>query len=144
MIRDFDQFLDTLDRAHTGPVAETYEWDSKIIPRNIRKYLKKYNLEKTCDPANPINTDDDLADRYFQAALDLAEETGILCLDTHRVLKYSREEILAGLKNALSEFTLGENKDTITIKARKPEDSRRPIFGGPLSIQVSEQYFKPI
>ena len=70
MITDKSRVLQTLERIHNGPVADTFTWDATIIPRAIRKILKQYRLEKTCDPNNPVNTNDDLSDKFFQAGLD--------------------------------------------------------------------------
>ena len=136
--------MSVLDRAHSGPVCETFKWDTEVIPRSIAANLKKYDLLKTCNPDTPVNQDLELADRYFRAAVDTAVDVGMLCLDTHRVIKFSREEIEQGMKDAPSEFSLGEGKDIAVFKHRKISDPTKPIWICPLSIAVSEELFVPL
>jgi len=144
MALDRDRLMQLLDRAHTGPVCEQFEWDTRVIPGTIAKNLKKYDLLKTCDPKNPINQDDDLADRFFQAGMDTAVEAGLLCIDTQRRIQYNREEIKAGLEAAPSEFTLGEGKEVATFKYRDVEDPTLPVWISPLSIAMTEDLFIPM
>jgi methylamine---corrinoid protein Co-methyltransferase len=141
---DRERLLTVLDRAHTGPIMESYEWDTRVIPRTIRQILKKYDLQKTCDPANPISMNDELADRFFQAGLEAAEEIGLLCTDTHRVIKFSRDELLHGLDAAPAEFTIGENGQEVTFKHRNLNDATKPVWVCPLSIAVTEDVFLPL
>jgi methylamine--corrinoid protein Co-methyltransferase len=144
MALDRDRFMQVLDRAHTGPVIEIFDWDTRVIPQTIAANLKRYDLLKTCDPENPINQDDDLADRYFQAGLDTAIETGLLCIDTQRQIKFSREEIQAGLEAAPSEFTLGSGDQMATFKYRGLDDPTPPVWVCPLSIAMTEDLFIPV
>jgi hypothetical protein len=134
MAIDRERLLRVLDRAHTGPVCETFQWDTEVIPRTIAANLRKYNLVKTCDPQNPINQDDDLADRFFQAGMDTALEAGMLCIDTQRRIKFSREELVEGLAAAPAEFTLGEGNEIALFKHRGMDDSTPPVWVCPLSI----------
>jgi len=141
---DRERLLTVLERAHTGPVCETYEWDTRVIPGTLRSILKKYELEKTCDPVDPINMNDELADRFFQAGLEAAEQIGLLCTDTHRVIKFSREELLQGLEAAPAEFTVGENGQEVMFKHRNLNDPTEPVWIAPLSIAVTEDVFVPL
>ena len=61
------KILRTLDKARTGDRVLEKDWDQKIVPRTLKEVAKKYNLLGTCDPNNPVNTDPELADRFFQA-----------------------------------------------------------------------------
>lgn len=141
---DRDRLLTVLERAHTGPICETFEWDTRVIPGAIKKYLSTYELNKTCDPQNPINMDDELADRFFRAGMEAAEEIGLLCLDTHRVIKFSRDELTAGLDAAPAEFTVGEMGQEVTFKHRGISDPTSPVWVSPLSIAVTEEVFLPL
>lgn len=133
-----------LDRAHTGPVCENFEWDTEVVPKTIATNLRKYELQNTCNPDNSINQDDELVDRYFQAAVDTAAEVGMLCLDTHRVIKFSRKEIEEALGSAPSEFALGEGDEVAVFRHRSFEDTTPPIWISPLSIAVDEDLFVPL
>ena len=141
---DRDRLMLVLDRAHSGPVCETFKWDTQVIPQTIAANLRKYDLQNTCDPDNPVNQDDGLADRYFQAAMDTAVEVGMLCLDTQRVIKFSREEIEQAMKAAPAEFTLGEGNEVAVFKHRTFEDPAPPVWICPLSIAVTEDLFVPL
>ena len=59
------KILATLDTARTGARVLEKDWDQKIVPRTLKQIAKKYNLLGTCDPNNPVNTDGELADRFF-------------------------------------------------------------------------------
>jgi methylamine--corrinoid protein Co-methyltransferase len=139
-----DAFLEILDRAHKGVPCEAKDWDRKIISSKVSEKLKEHGLKGTCRPECPINTDDSLADEFFKAGFDLAVETGMLCLDTERVIKFTEEEIRKTIDRAPSELALGQGPDRRVIRARKPEDSIKPIAVSPLSIVVSEELWVPL
>ncbi len=133
-----------MDRAHSGPTYTEKEWNTKVIPKGVAEKLKEHGLEKTCDPKNPINMDDGLADEFFKAGFEFAVETGMLCLDTRRVIKFSEEELKEVLKAAPSEVNLGQGSDRITMRERRPEDKTPPAFAAPLGIAVSEDLWIPL
>jgi len=141
---DRDRLMQVLNRAHNGPVCETFKWDTEIIPQTIAKNLVNYDLRGTCDPENPVNQDDELADRFFQAGMDTAVEVGMLCIDTQRRITFSREEIEQAMEAAPVEFTLGEGDQKSVFKHRTFEDPTPPVWVCPLSIAVSEDLFVPI
>lgn len=141
---DREKLMDVLERAHKGPVCKENEWNIKVIPQTMAEQARKYGLQNTCDPSNLINQDDDLADRFFQAGLDAAVETGMLCTDTHRVIKFSREEILSAVEQAPEEFWLGEGDQRVYFKHRQIEDPSPPVWIAPLSIAVTEDIFVPM
>src|SRR3990170_2674055 len=65
------KLLDVLDRAHNGPVVSLKDWDSRVIPTKIAKKLKEHGLNNTCNRKDPVNTDDALADEFFNAGFEL-------------------------------------------------------------------------
>jgi methylamine--corrinoid protein Co-methyltransferase len=136
-------FLEVLDRAHSGPVCEVGEWDKRVIPGKIMEKLKEHGLSRTCSPENPVNTDDGLADKFWEAGFEFAVETGMLCINTERVIKFSEEEVKEALRLAPKEITVGESSDKVVIRARRPEDPRPPVFRSGFGI-VSEELFMPI
>ncbi len=139
-----ERLLTVLERAHRGPICKQFDWDTRVIPGTIAAKLKEYGLQKTCDPRAPINQNLELADRYFQAAMDVATEVGMLCLDTQRVIKFSREELEAGLDAAPCEFALGEGNQRVLFKHRGLDDPTPPVWVSPLSIAVTEDVFVPL
>ena len=130
--------LEVLDRAHTGPVCLVKDWDARVIPDALAQTLKKHELLHTCDPQEPINVDDALADHFFEAGFELALELGMLCIDTERRILMEAQELWDTLHKIPPELVLGEGRDRVIMYPRKPEDPRRPLFKAPLGIAVSE------
>jgi methylamine--corrinoid protein Co-methyltransferase len=138
------KLVEMLQRAKDGPSCSVREWEIKVIPQTVKKYLKKYDLEHTFNKEVPVNQDLALADRFFEAGLELAVEIGLLCPETEAVIKVSREEILQAIEEAPDHLILGEGPDQFILKAREVEDKNPPTFIGPLSIQVDEELYVPI
>jgi len=133
--------LEVLSRAQTGEYCTQKEWDTKRIPLTIRNILKENGLQKTCDMENPVNTDMELADKFFAAGYQAALELGYLCTDTDRIISVSKEELDNALKFAPSEITVGEGKDASVIKARTPSDPYPMKAATSLGITVSEDVY---
>ena len=138
------KLMGMLQRAKDGPPMTMREWETKVIPETVKRYLKKYDLAGTYNPEEPVNQDPELADRFFEAGLEMAAEIGLFMTDTDSVIHVSKEEILEALKDAPEVLTLGEGTDKVDLLARYPEDPRPPVFAGPLSIQVDEELYVPI
>jgi len=83
-------FWDAAKRSETGPYIKEEDFDRKIT-QVAGKIVKKHGIKY--DPENVIPTDDDLADRVYQAGLELFLELGIFCKDTGRLIRFSRSEV---------------------------------------------------
>lgn len=132
---------DILARIKDGDPCSTRDWDNKVVPRAVKKILKKYDLMGTYHPDIPVNQDFALADRYFEAGLELAELIGVQCTDTETVIRFTRKELLNALQQAPEALVLGSGTDRVTLKARKPEDTTKPLFCTSLSIQIDEPLY---
>ena len=78
-----DEFLNILDKAENGPMVDINDWDQTYIYQTIKDLIKKYDIKiDVQDPGVP--SDDDMADRVFEAAMDLAVQRGVYCTDTGR------------------------------------------------------------
>jgi methylamine---corrinoid protein Co-methyltransferase len=130
-----------LERAHKGEYCTSKEWDVKRVPTAVRTVLKKYNLEKTCDKENPINTDMTLADTFYKAGFELALMLGNFVEDTERIIQVNEEELSNAIKFAPSELFIGEGKDGTLLKARKPSDPYPCKVASSLGITVSEDIY---
>lgn len=136
-------YLDILDRAKTGPQIKKNDWDLEHVVIPTKQIVRKYDLK--WDKHSVIPTDPDLADRVFQAALDLAEETGVYCINTERAIKFTREELLQGLQAAPKSLLMGEGKDSRTLFARKICDPRPPlVWAGNPGVPTPEELFLPM
>jgi methylamine---corrinoid protein Co-methyltransferase len=133
--------LEILHRAQTGEYCTQKQWDTKKIPLTIRNILKEHDLQKTCDMENPVNTDMELADRFYAAGYQAALELGYLCTDTDRIISVSKEELDSALKHAPAELTVGEGKDATVLKARTPSDPYPMKAATSLGITLSEDIY---
>jgi methylamine--corrinoid protein Co-methyltransferase len=135
--------FDIYDRAKTGPIVEEKKWDFEIIPQTATKLKKKYDIKM--DKTTIIPEDKTLINNLFNAGLDMLTECGIYCIDTGRVIKYTRDEILMALKAAPTHFTYGEGKEAINVVPRHSSEKRPPVIqGGPTGSPCSEEMFLPI
>ena len=131
--------IEILERTRTGESCAVKDWDVRRIPKAVRSMLEKHNLRHCCDPTNPVNCDDSLADAFFRAGYELALELGMLCETTERVVRVSEEELASALKFAPSELFVGSGKDGTLLKTRTPSDPYPMPFGASLGITVSEE-----
>jgi methylamine--corrinoid protein Co-methyltransferase len=136
--------LKTINKTRTGKRCTEKEWDFKRIPQAVKEVLKKYDLNGTCDLENPVNGDEELADRFFKAGYELALRLGLFCPETERIIGIDEEELERAWKKIPDRFDVGLGEEKVTIRARKPSDGVPPIFIGPLSLQVDEDLYVPI
>jgi methylamine--corrinoid protein Co-methyltransferase len=132
--------FEAYNRAKTGPKIEEKEWDYKIIPQNAKRLKEKYGLKFNKEQIIP--TDEDMINRIFKAGLEMLVETGVYCMDTGRVIKYTEEEVLYAIKTAPKKVTIGEGRDAVELAGRKGNAPTPPIIqGGPTGAPVSEDLF---
>jgi methylamine--corrinoid protein Co-methyltransferase len=121
-------FNTVVERALTGPICTEKDFDLGIFVPNLRKVIEKYGIKY--DPQNPVPSDDDLADRVWQAGMEFLVETGVYCLDTERRILFTREEIEGAIESAPSNVVYGEGKDARLMPRRVPEDETPPWCSG--------------
>jgi methylamine--corrinoid protein Co-methyltransferase len=144
MSHSITELIKYMDRAKTGKRVTLKEWDYEILPKTLKEIAKKYGLEKTCDPKNPVNTDLELADQFFKAGVEAALRLGLYNDDTETIITVTEEELMSSVEAAPAELPIGKGREQVVIKARKPSDGVPPIYGGPLSIQMNEEYYIPL
>jgi methylamine--corrinoid protein Co-methyltransferase len=139
----YNYMLSVLDKADNGPIIEEKVWDLNFINRTVKELVKKYEIRWNANVFVP--SDDALADRLFEAGMEMAREVGVYCLDTKRQLKWSQEELDYILSTATGEETIGLGDDQVTIRHRFPdENSPTTKVGGPYGTPVPEELFVPI
>ena len=137
------RLIDVLQRAESGPIMDEADFERKLLGPAIKKVVEEYDIRYTGEEI--INCNDDLADRVFQAALDLAGEVGIFNQSTSRRITWSREEIERDLKVAPSVASLGDGEQQFLISARKPDDRKRmSVLGGVVGIPFPEDMYLPL
>jgi len=111
--------LDIAERIQKGPKMEEKKWDLSLF-KKMGELSKKYGINY---PSNGsyLNSDDDIVDRAFQAALDFLVEMGIYCVSTRRVVNFDEKEVLTAIREAPNETTVGEGRDARVIKKKRVE-----------------------
>jgi len=117
-------FFEVIRRTLNGPYYSEKDYDMKVVVPKLREVVKKYDI--CYDPENPIPNDDQLADDVFRAALELCVETGCYCTDTSRVIRFTKEEVLEGLRDTPSAPVFGEGADKKALVGRQPESDIPP------------------
>jgi len=136
------RFWDVLERAEKGRIVDAKEWD-RMIGRVAAQVVSDYDLKY--DPEDPVPEDDSLADRMFEAAVELFEKTGIYCIDTSKVIEFTRDEIMEALDGTPDRVIYGSGNDTIEVPHREVEDSRDPsVHFSAVGTPVTEELFVPI
>jgi methylamine---corrinoid protein Co-methyltransferase len=138
------KITEILNRSQDGEYCTVKEWDIRRIPKAVKATLKKYDLVNTCTPENPVNTDPELADRFFKAGYEMALGLGMLCETTDRIIKASEEELAEAIKAAPSQLTVGFGEDASIIKARTPSDPYPTKLAASLGITMSEEVWPAV
>ncbi len=138
MIRNF---LDICERSYHGPAVKKADWDMTVVDA-VADLVEKYDLAWDNAVITPV--DDALMDRMFLAARELITAIGVYNISTERVIPLAAGEIDAALRNQKQSLVMGEGKDAVTLFARKPEDSRRPLlWAGNPGCPTPERLFLP-
>ena len=142
-MKQHPRLLDVLERSDTGPIMQEVDFERNLVGPTIKTLVEKYEIKYTGDYF--VNTDDDLADRVYQAGLEFASQVGVYNQSTSRQLLWSRDEIEDAIKSCNATGTLGFGEQECTMVARKPEDAQRVgLFGGVIGIPFPEEMYIPI
>lgn len=133
-------YLEILDRAHSGPYLSEENWDLEKVAMTARRLVKKYKV--AYDPNEIVTSDPAIADAIYQAGYEMAVELGAYSRSTERIIELSQDEIDAGIRNMKKTLVMGEGKDARTLHARTLDDDLPPLFfGGSPGTPVPERYF---
>jgi len=132
-------FWEVVKRSEKGPFIKEEEFDRKV-GLVAKQLVKKFGIRY--DPEQVVPADDDLADRIYQASLELFLELGIYCRDTSRLITFSRDEVEWALKHATTTVTYGQGEDVRVMTHRGIEDSTPPFcLCTPVGCTVAEERF---
>ena len=130
------------DRAKVGEKCTQDDWDLMKIPMKTMELKQKYGLDFK---GEFVPTDKDMMGNLFKAGFEMLLECGIYCTDTHRIVKYTEDEIWDAINNVQKEFTLGTGRDAVRVSKREIGDKKKPIVqGGPTGSPISEEVFMPV
>ena len=113
-------------RLEAGPKMAAEVFDLDVVFANARRLSEKYKI--VYDKASPVPSDDDLADRTFQAAVDFVAETGVFCPDTSSVIRFTRDEVLEAVANSRGRCVMGRGKDRYEWTPRLPDSDTKPWY----------------
>ena len=134
-------FYEVVDRAFTGRHCSEAEFEMEVLVPKVQEVISKYDIKY--DPETPIPSDDDLADRVFEAGLELYRDVGTFCPDTERIIRFSEEELRQALDEAPRDPSFGEGKDIRVARQRKPDSSDPPfcfLGAGGAAVSDEERY----
>ncbi len=121
---EFFDFLEVIRRAESGERVREEDFDKKIGKKTL-DLRKKYEIN--FHPESVVSTDDGLADRLYQAGVELFLGLGVFCIDTQRVIRFTEEELRWALEHAPKEVQYGRENETVSVFPRKVEDRRDPV-----------------
>lgn len=134
--------IDFQERSLTGPVMKTDDFDLEFAMK-IRELVSKYNIKYNPDE---LVVDDETADAVFNAGVELLADVGLYHLNTQRVVKYTKEEILQFTnerKENPSKITMGSGDDEMVIEYRTSADKRQPVMYAGVAGAIQEDDFVP-
>jgi methylamine--corrinoid protein Co-methyltransferase len=132
-------FWEVIERCTTGERMKEPEYD-RLLWKCVTELTEKYDIH--VDPEHPIPDDDALADRAYEAGVELFARMGFYCLDTGRVVRFTRKELESRLERAPDQYVWGEGKDKGVTYARQVEDTRDPSFvASGLGVPVPQDMF---
>jgi len=125
-------------RSEQGPYIKESEYEKKLVYL-VAKLVKESGLK--FDPDKPVPADDGVADRLWQAGLDLFLELGVYNQSTERLIQFSRDEVLDEVAAAPNAVVLGAGKDQVIERHRDVEsDIPCLMHSGPTGTPVTERY----
>lgn len=130
--------LEIVKRSENGPYIKETEFEMGLSKRTA-ELVSKYGL--TYDPQVPVPADDDMADRLYQAGLELFVDMGVYNMTTERRIFFTKDEVEEIVAMARPSLVLGEGKDAIVAQHREVEgDIPCTVLSGPTGTPCSEKY----
>lgn len=113
--------FDILDRSYSGEkIDDEKKWDLRVWKKAV-ELAKKYGIKY--DPKTTVACDDAMADRCFEAAIQLLDQVGVFNVGTKRVIRFEEEEIRKGLSQLRDNIIMGEGRDRVILSRRRVESS---------------------
>jgi methylamine--corrinoid protein Co-methyltransferase len=127
-----------VERSENGPFMKESDFDMALAMKTS-ELANKYNL--VFDRQIVVPSDEDLADRVYQAGLDLFVEMGAYNQSTERRILFSREEVEVAVAAAPNAVSLGTGKDAVVMRHLEIESGQpNVVHSGPTGTPCSERY----
>jgi methylamine--corrinoid protein Co-methyltransferase len=132
------RLAEIVKRSDSGPYMKEPDFEMALIKR-VPELVSEHGLK--FDPQTPVPSDDDMADRLYQAGLQLFVDLGVYNQSTERRILFSRDEVEETVAAAPSSFVLGTGKDAVVMRHREVEgDTPCTVLSGPTGTPCSERY----
>jgi methylamine--corrinoid protein Co-methyltransferase len=126
-----------VERSETGPFMKESDFDMAVA-RRIAELVKQYGIR--FDRQRVVPAAADLADRVYQAGMDLFVEMGVYNQTTERRITFSRSEVVDAVATAPHAVTLGAGRDAVVMRHLAVEGAERAIVhSGPTGTPCSER-----
>jgi len=131
-------FPTLVERSENGPYMKESDYDLALA-RKVVELVRKHGLR--FDPQVIVPSDDELADRLYQAGLELFVELGVYNQSTERRILFTRQEVEEAVACAPGAVVLGAGRQACVMRHREVE-SRQPciVHSGPTGTPCSERY----
>jgi methylamine---corrinoid protein Co-methyltransferase len=125
-------------RSQSGPYMKESDFEMTLSEKTA-DLVDSYDLQ--FNPQVPVPSNDEMADRLYQAGLELFVDLGVYNQSTNRLIKFTRDEVEGMVAQAPSEIILGTGKDSVIMRHRGVESSIPcVIHSGPTGTPCSEKY----
>ncbi len=130
------RFYEFAKMAETGPIVPVSKFDIQVF-KEASSLVKEHDIKYDADSVVP--TDKGIIKDVFDAGLELLLRVGLLCTNTQRVIKFTKQDVDERMAMQPREMSMGEGTDAATMYQRDLEDKRPPfIVGAPFSVPISE------
>jgi methylamine--corrinoid protein Co-methyltransferase len=127
-----------VERSENGPFIKESAYDLALA-RKTAELVRKHGIQ--FDRQVIVPSDDDMADRLFQAGLELFLEMGVYNQSTERRILFSPDEVQSAVAEAPRAITMGLGKDAREMCHREVETAEPCIVhSGPTGTPSSERY----
>jgi methylamine--corrinoid protein Co-methyltransferase len=136
------RLAEIVKRSNDGPYTREGDFELTLV-RRVRELVTEHGLE--FDAETPVPSDDDMADRLYQAGMQLFVELGAYNQSTQRRILFSSDEVEEIVGSAASALVLGTGKDAVVMRHRVVEgDTPCTVLSGPTGTPCSERYHPSI
>jgi len=134
--------VEIAERAMKGPKMPDMEWNMGLFKRSEELRTEHKIPEPGEDEL--FCYDEELADRAFNAGVELLASLGLYCVSNSRIVKLSEEEVLNAVRALPSDVNVGQGRDLRTFFKRRIEDTRPPRIVGGMHGPVPEHLVRVI
>ena len=117
--------LEIAERARSGPKLSEKAWNLGLF-QTMQTLVKRFHLEQP-DQETFFQVDPEYCDRAFHAAIQFLSERGVYCINSHRVIQFTEDELYRAIRAIPATIIIGEGRETTTIHKRALEDTR-PLY----------------